>query len=184
MKIPVDVGRLLESLGIEARKRHDEWFALCPDPDHDDRRPTTWRIVDSGERAGLHHCWSCGYRGDAVTLTRDVLGVGYHAALSWIESEAAPPPEEFAGERWTVETVVPRVFRLPGGVEELPLERWPVVFRRYMERRGVPGWQVARWRLGFAIEGRLAGRVVLPVRAQSGKLLNYSARAIGASRTR
>ena len=39
MKIPVDVGRLLESLGIEARKRHDEWFALCPDPDHDDRRP-------------------------------------------------------------------------------------------------------------------------------------------------
>jgi hypothetical protein len=185
MKIPVDVGKLLDSLRIEARNKHGEWFALCPNPDHDDRRVGTWSMLDDpgSERNSGHWCWSCGYRGDAISLVRDVLGVGYHAAVCWIESEAQPD-DPIEAPRLTVEIVQPRVFRLPAGVEERPLDRWPTLFRRYLERRWVPAWQVERWHIAFAIEGRLAGRVVIPTRAQSGRLLTYAARAIGQQRTR
>jgi hypothetical protein len=41
VSLRVDVGRLFESLNIEGRKRGNEWFALCPNPEHDDHKPTT-----------------------------------------------------------------------------------------------------------------------------------------------
>jgi DNA primase len=130
----------------------------------------------SSDLHGIFRCWACAYRGDAVTLTKDLLGVGYHAACAWIDEFARLDPELPATAR--VEIVEPKVFRLPAGVEEDVLARWPTPFRRYLERRRIPAWQVARWRIGFAIEGRLTGRVVVPARAESGRLLSYAARAI------
>lgn len=181
MRLDVDVGRLLDSLGIAGRKRHCEWYALCPNPEHDDRRPTTWRMVDDrgSERHGLMSCWSCSYSGDCITLVRDRLGVGYHAALSWIQQYLYPEEVE-DGQRPAIEIVQQKVFRMPAGVVEgKPLAAWPTLFRRYLEGRNVQVWQVERWGLGYAVEGKLAGRVVLPTRDQAGRLLTYAARAIG-----
>jgi DNA primase len=180
----VDVGRLLESLNIDARKRGDQWFALCPNPEHDDHKPTTWSMRDEpgSPKHALHGCWSCGYRGDAIGLTKDRLGVGYHAAVCWID-EFAPAEEGPVTAR--VEIAEPRVFRLPAGVvDDEPLADWPTPFRRYVEGRGIPDWQAERWGIGYALEGRLSGRVVLPARNMAGRLLGYTARAIGGAQTR
>ena len=179
----VDVGKLLASLSIEARQRGTEWTALCPNPDHDDRKPS-WRIVDDpdGERHGLHHCYPCGYRGDAIDLVKLRLGVGYHAAVCWIDEFAQPDASAPSTAR--VEIVQPKVFRLPLGVEEEPFENWPTPFQRYLERRSVPTWQVMRWGLAFALEGRLRGRIVIPTRDGRGRLLSYTARAIGSDEKR
>jgi len=180
----VDVEKLLTSLGIQGRKRGDEWFALCPNPQHDDHKVGSWMIADSPgeERSGLWRCYSCGERGNAVQLVMMVLGVGYQAAVSWVDEEARP--DEAFAPRLTVEIVQPRVFRFPAGVDERPLERWPTLFRRHLEARGVTPQQATRWRLAFAVEGKLAGRIIVPTRAQSGRLLNWAARSIGTQGTR
>jgi DNA primase len=179
----VDVGKLLESLGIQARQRGDEWRAVCPNPDHDDHRPS-WRIVDDprSERHSVFHCYPCGFRGDAITLVRMMLGVGYHAACAWID-EFAPPEEGMPTAR--VEIAEPKIFRMPAGVADGEgFYDWPTPFRRYLEGRNIPEWQVARWGLAYAIEGRLSGRIVIPTRNSVGRLLSYTARAIGEATTR
>ena len=175
-RIRVDVGKLLASLDIDARYRHGEWTALCPNPGHDDRKPS-WRIVDdpNGERHGLHKCFPCGLGGDAIELTKVVLGVGYVAARCWVE-EYALPEDEIIEAR--VEVANPRLFRFPSGVESVDILDFPQPFRRYLAGRGVTVSQARRWGLAYALAGRLAGRVVVPTRNASGRLLAYTARAI------
>lgn len=173
----VDVAKLLASLGIDARQRGDEWTALCPNPAHQDRHPS-WRIVDdlSSDRHGLHKCYPCGFGGDAIELAKVVLGVGFHAALCWVDDCLAEDTDEPVEAR--VEVASPRVFRLPPGVLHGDVLGWPQPFRRYLAARGLTRSQVARWGLGYALEGRLAGRVVIPTRSATGRLLSYTARAI------
>lgn len=184
MSQDVDVAKLLDSLGIRGRKSGDEWKTLCPNPEHDDRRIGSFMIADApGEqRNSLFRCYSCGVTGNAVQLVRLKLGVGYHAAVSWIDEYARP--DEAVAPRLVMAQPRSTVFRYPAGVEELPLPRWPTLFRRHLEERGVEPAQVERWHLAFSVEGKLAGRVVIPTRAQSGRLLNWAARAIGQDRSR
>lgn len=171
-----DIGKLLDSLNIDARQSGDSWKALCPNPDHDDRKVGSWSIVDdvSSDRHGLMHCWACSLGGDEVDLTKLVLSVGFHAALCWVEEYALPEGPTTA----RVEVLSPRVFRLPPGTVDEDLRRWPTPFRRYLAVRGVTEAQARRWGLAYALEGRLSGRVVIPARDASGRLLSYTARAI------
>ncbi len=172
----LDAAKLLESLDIDAEQRHDELVALCPAPWHDDRRVGTWRMVADGDRTGLHHCWSCGLQGDAISLVRVVQGVGYLAAACWVEEHALV--DEEAPSEVVVLFEERRVFGMPLGFEHAPLKQWPTAFRRCAEARGITSNQVARWGLGYALEGRLEGRVVFPIRGRRGELLSYSARAV------
>jgi DNA primase len=172
--VSLDVGALLESLGIDARKRGGEWTALCPNREHDDRKPS-WKMVDDGsDRTGMHHCWPCGFGGTAVGLVMELLGVGYHAAKSWL-SEYEREDEELTV---SVRVAAPAVFRFPAGVERRDILEWPRPFRRYLAKRRLTVSQVRRWGLAYALEGRLAGRVVIPTRSAAGRLLSYTARAV------
>jgi DNA primase len=62
-------------------------------------------------------------------------------------------------------------------VQVLPLAAWPSPARDYLSGRGVTQVQVERWGLGYAVDGRLAGRVVFPVRNNVGTLISYTARS-------
>jgi DNA primase len=172
----LDAAKLLESLGIDAEQKHDELVALCPAPWHDDQRAGTWRMVAEGDRTGLHNCWSCGLQGDAIGLVRVVQGVGYLAAACWVEEYALTDEDAPSNVRVLFEERL--VFRMPVGFEHAPLARWPSVFWRYARSRGVTPAQVERWGIGYALEGRLEGRIVFPLRGRRGELLSYSARAI------
>jgi len=177
-RVRIHVERLLESLGIVAQFRGDEWWAICPNPAHDDRKPS-WRIVDdpSSERHGKHYCFPCGLGGDAIELVKVRLGIGtYRAALSWIEEFALVEDDRPLEAK--VE-VVSYAFRFPPGVERSDILTWPAPFRRYLAKRKLTLSQVRRWGLSYALEGRLSGRIVIPTRSASGRLLSYTARAIG-----
>ena len=93
MKAEVDVGRLLGSLSMRATRRRGEWYALCPNPDHDDRHLGSFTLTDDpgSDRHAHFRCYSCGAYGDAIDLVKLVLGVGYHAAVCWIEDSAFVP---------------------------------------------------------------------------------------------
>lgn len=174
----LDVPFLLERLGIRAERRGEKLEALCPHPDHNDRSPS-WVMYDGGERHGAHKCLSCGFGGDAITLVRAVTGLGFRDALTFLTSS------ERAGAVLLDVQVVARPLMgpttLPDGVVFAPLDEWPSTPRDYLKGRGVTALQVAQWRLGYATEGQIAGRILFPTVSADGKLIGWSARSyIGA----
>jgi len=177
----VDIPALLRRLGIEARLNHGEHHALCPA--HEDKRPS-WSI---NARSGHHYCFSCGWGGGVADLVlralqMDRVGMERSDAWDWMRREGLV--QGSAGAALAVSLrLAPthkRRFEMPAGVVSgVPLYTWPAEARAYLEKRRIEGWQVSRWGIGYAVEGRLAGRVVFPVRSASGALLSYSARTYG-----
>lgn len=185
-----DVETVLEALGIEARPRGTQIEALCPY--HDDREAGTWSIARRGRRLGWHHCFSCGESGDLVGLVVHVRGLlvevpgedreearraARKEARAWIAALGAEAPSEPAPA--SIHLAVPDATRLgfcfPEEIIFEPVEDWVSPARRYVEERGLAG-QVARWGIGYAVDARLAGRVVLAVRDSAGQPANYMAR--------
>lgn len=183
----VDLGEVLDRLGIQHRKSGRELVAKCP---FHEERTASWSIrADGGDRHGLWRCkGSCREpddRGNVLTLAARVLPLvredgqpDLTAARLWLfggEDQPREPPPHSALLEVTEEPR--RGFQLPAGVVTPPASEWSSLPLSYLTRdRGVPAEQVDRWGLGYAFAGKLAGRVVLPVRDAAGRVLSYSAR--------
>jgi DNA primase len=165
------------------------FWCLCPF--HDDHHPSLDVANDWADHPGRWRCRACGERGDLVELAERRLGMSPEDALEWARGKGAfdepqaPPPAAVE-----IELATRRAFRLPrevvipewvkGNSDAEYLARWPTPARRYLERRTLPAWQLARWELGFATSGRLAGRIVIPLFADNGEALvpvTYMARS-------
>lgn len=181
MSRDVDIPVLLERLGFAKPERRGRAL-WAPCPFHEERTPS-WSIVDDpgGERHGFHHCHGCGEGGGVSALVAHVLDLrndagelDYRAARDWLGGDQERPLPV------TIEIPAPKLARrglvLPSGVVVAPFARWASPARRYVERRGITGEQVERWGLGYAVDGRLAGRIVFPVRDRLGRLVSYTAR--------
>ncbi len=174
-----DVLRVLRRLGIEGDVYGDHLVGLCPY--HDDQKPS-WRIRLRGERRGLHWCFSCQEGGDLYDLVMQVRDYATRAAaVGWVEEHFGSATEEDLMVP-TIEVVTGlaqrRRLRMPAGVVTgEPLEAWPTLVREYLEGRGITREQVERWGIGYAVDGRLHGRLVIPVRDVYGDLASYVGRA-------
>lgn len=183
----IDVPRLLEKLKIVARPNRDEFVALCPF--HDDVSPS-WSIQRS---TGNHHCFACGAGGPASTLVLHVLdaerlGWSRGDAWEWMRKQGCVVGEAEVALDVELYLRLPeprRSFALPVSIRcGEPLSDWPTPARRYLESRNIEERQVRRWGIGYAVEGRLAGRIVFPVRSADGRVLSYSARSFVGSPVR
>lgn len=173
----VDVGRLLNRLGIEARKKSREWYARCPNPEHEDHSPS-WRMRDEpgSSRHGFFHCHPCGFGGTPVDLVMKLRGiVSRREAARWIEGEVGLDQDPVDAVEVKVQPP-PLRFRLPLEVRVDAVDQWPSSIREYLAFRGIEEWQVERWGLGYAVDGRLAGRIVVPSRDSGGRPTRYTAR--------
>lgn len=184
----VDVARVLVRLGIEAKRTGRELWARCP---FHEERSASWRIKDdpSHEHHAIWQCFgSCpeGRRsGSIVVLVRRLLDLDSRDdAWRWIRTEGAETPPEPASAVQLVIRERPAEFALPDGVVVAPVASWLSLARRYLvDVRGVTPEQADRWELGFAAQGLLAGRIVIPVRDTDGRLLSYTARTyLGSAR--
>lgn len=176
-----DVSSVLDRLGL-TYARKGRWYELkCPHPAHDDRSPS-FRI--HAEDGGFK-CWSCKFSGRSlVSLVMGVLGIeDVKEAQAWLDSTATASPRH-AALRSEVEVRETRArgFALPPGVVVAPVSDWPSPASVYLRERGVPDAQAERWGLGYAVDGRLSGRIVIPVRDSNGRLVSYTARAFGRAR--
>lgn len=176
-----DVREVLRRLRVEITEEGSAGrvWAKCPAGTHEDANPS-WSIMTTGEKAGVHYCASCHYGGHLAGLVETVRDVGYWSAKEWLEEVEAG-----FGERARVTSVTVRVgsisrhaFRVPPEVDFAPLARWPKSIRVYAEQRSIEAWQVARWRVGYAVDGRLAGRIVLVTRDRAGTPTGYAARSV------
>jgi DNA primase len=183
----VNVRRTLERLRIDVLLEHGHHLtARCPSGAHDDKHPS-WRVRIDGDKQGLHHCQACKFGGDLVDLVKHVKGYGTRtAAKAWIDKEgqeASPEDLRAPQVRLRVALAEERAFKLPAGVEVKPFERWSTAPARYARERGIDEEQANKWGLGYAVHGRLSGRLVVPVRDAKGRLASYMARTfVGADR--
>jgi DNA primase len=188
VSLDVDVPGLLAALGLKSTRKGKELWAPCPFHSEED---ASFHVRDQEGhlKHGFWRCFGCKEGGTAVSLVRRLqnLETG-EEAYRWLREhglvgEALLPPAV------TVTVVDHRVsrrslFRLPGGVVVDELAHWPSTARRYAESRGITPDQVERWGLGWAIEGRLTGRLVFPVFDRNGKLASYAARSFVGSPVR
>lgn len=169
---------VLEALQLIVATRHGRraWIKC---PFHNDHNPTNFFVRISGPRGGQNHCFSCKKGGSLVQLVMHVRGLDEEPAKKYVErlGRGYEPPR---GHVRVVErpAVLGRVkFKMPGEVMFKPLEEWPSVARSYAERRGITPEEVDRFGLGFAVDGRLGGRIILPWRSANGTPMGYSARS-------
>lgn len=168
---------ILRSLSIEAKQQGREWMALCPSPDHDDHKPS-WSIRDEPGHAkhGFHGCWSCGFKGGLVGLVMAVRGCSMGEAVAYLGKDAVEDAPEHV--RLELERVHTRgaAFVMPVGVTIEPMSKWPMNVAGYAASRGLISGQVDTWGIGYALGGKLAGRIVIPKRDAAGVLRGYTAR--------
>jgi hypothetical protein len=173
---------VLQRLGIEAKRIGSRWWGeRCPMPEHTNqneahRFKNMFVRADGHRAAGLWHCYSCQAGGKLVELVMKVRGCEFREALDWLRDvEEAPAPSPVVRVRYE-EIGVTRRFEMPGGVEFAPLAAWNSVPRAYVVGRGLTAQQVERWGVGYALMGKLDGRIVFPIVDAGGRLANYAAR--------
>lgn len=172
--IDVNVASLLERLGIAAKKSGKEWSAKCPL--HNDRTPSWFMHDEPGsDRNGLWKCYGCGAVGGPTTIVSNLLGLEWAAAKDWIASNARADDATIFDARIVTEWPTKK-FQIPVGGIFSPMEMWAQLPRSYLQARGVTADHVERWGLGYAVSGRLAGRIVIPVHDFKQKLVGYTAR--------
>lgn len=180
----ISIPKLLAALGIDARHRGNEWSAACPLPDHDDRSPS-WSIHDGGGGAhGSWYCFGCGEGGGPVELAAAIIGITDGSAREWVAERCTATDEAPQPRRVEVIAHLSGTFRLPDGVVRRPLAKWVTPARRYVESRGITDGQIERWGIGYAVDGRLGGRVVFPIVDERGVLRSYTARTFTDSELR
>jgi hypothetical protein len=83
--VPEDLESALDEIGIErGRSSAREVWALCPNPDHEDSRPTNYSI---SRETGAGYCFSCGYRhASFATLAAPILRLDGWAMSKWIRA--------------------------------------------------------------------------------------------------
>lgn len=199
----IDVRRVLRELGIvDVRDEGDRIWAPCPFHGEvvnsfvggnrvvvDQRwlarfkggqEAGTWFIRPKGARRGQHHCFACGKGGPLQLLVGHVLDVGWRSVEEWLARwEGADEPAAPLPSVVRFELVGVAEFRMPVGVVwGQPLSEWLTPYRRYGEKRGITAAQVERWAIGYCPEGRLEGRIVIPVHGTDDVISGYMARAI------
>jgi DNA primase len=176
--MPAKVEAVLTRLKIrfEPKPKHGRIWGRCPY--HQDDDPSWFIRVAPRERYGLQHCFSCKSGGSLVDLVAHMRGLTNQGAQAWLDEfdeqvvDIEPAPEISR----VIEIRTGSSFRMPREVIFEPLSQWVTPARQYMTKRGVTPWQVNLHRLGYAVDGRLAGRIVIPVYKPNGTPSCYQAR--------
>lgn len=168
---------VLEALGIQiASRRGPRGWAHCPY--HRSEQPTTFFVRLRGPRAGQAHCFSCKKGGTLIDLVKHVRRCKYDEAKKFIESvgEGFQPPRA----RVSVVRRPPMLgrsrFKMPSEVIFDKLSKWISGPQQYALSRGIDQEEVDVFKIGYAVDGPLAGRVVIPWINQAQVFCGYSAR--------
>jgi len=175
-----DIPRLLDALGIKVKKRgRNNLWSSCPYPGHRDSDPS-WSIrLGPGGAAGSNHCHGCKRGGgplDLIAAVRNFASI--RQAFEWarehsLTTEGAVAPQDL---KLTIRGAISGSFELPPEVLVRPLDQWVTPARRYAEKRGITADEVERWGIGYAVDGRLGGRIVFPISDELGRVVSYDSR--------
>lgn len=187
MSKSLDVPAMLAALQVPiVRTRGTQHWCCCPV--HGEVTPSFFvRDDPSSEFHGAAHCYgACKGSWFPVQLVQTLLKFKtQREAYEWLRT--MPEIEQPLPQRIEVASipVMPSPLKVPDAVR---FERWPERYADYLSGRRVDVAQRERWGLGYVDRSDelepLADRVWLPARDAKGKLLSYTARAVGRARRR
>jgi hypothetical protein len=173
----VDVPRALAAMGLDAEHKGDAWFIRCPSGRHEDRRPSyAIKDVPGEPKHGLGFCQACKFGGTMAELVSHVLKMTVPGAYGWLLERAMGRMLDIRVVNVNIVSPVPHQMVVPSGVTIAPMAEWPTPAARFALARGITPAQVDQWGLGYAVEGKLAHRIFIPVWGVDGELLHYTAR--------
>jgi DNA primase len=181
----IDVQALLAALKIPVVNQKGSLLWCCC-PMHGERTPSFYIRDEPGDpyHAGWH-CYGCKLSGFPVQLVQKLLGFAtQREGFEWLRTM----PEVERALPTTIRVVSKPVMESPLRVPDaVRFDRWPERYTDYLSNRRVTLEQRERWGIGYVdrqSESDLADRVWIPARDAKGKLLSYTARAVGKSRRR
>lgn len=139
------------------------------------------------------NCKSCDAGGDLADLVMQVRGLhNKSVAKEWLEQFAeVVDRQDLEQARVVVRAGARRAaaFRYPLGVVDEPSSEWPTPVAEYVfspppKGRGITVTQARLWGIAYALEGRLAGRIVIPVWDRQKRLASYMARTFTGQKKR
>lgn len=167
--------RLFEA-GLQPELVEDDTEITLCCPICDDDRPRLYVSVDSG--AWL--CFHCGEEGGLHRLFTAILGErasDAYDAVSRLRGRAEEEIDYFEPSSVKREPATPAaILRLPPQFRPISKDS-PVVFLNYLAKRHVSPELAASRGVGYAVTGRYAWRVILPVQSD-GTLFTYIARTV------
>jgi DNA primase len=137
-------------------------------------------------QTGQWICFVCEERGGSYRLLREVLELDHFQAMRLrekIEGSDSGPRPLYQPE--TKEAEAARGIKMPPEIHLLtdPAASGQEIFWRYLAYRGVSPRDVERYRMGFALHGRYAYRVIIPVYSE-GVMWTFVARGLSNSEPR
>lgn len=174
--------RVIQLLGLQVvRRRGTRAWAFCPFHEQVAAKAPTFFVRVSGERAGQTHCFSCKAGGGLAELVAKVRGCTLKEAKQFVRDAGKgwQPPRAAVRFRGAEPKITRGRFALP---RELllgePIDDWPSGASRYLLGRGITQREVDAFGIGYAVDGRLAGRIIFPVyRWPNREPAGYSARS-------
>ena len=177
----VNIESVLQKLEIPFERKEDELYAKCPNPEHQDRKPS-WHIKSKlgDENNGLFNCWSCGWKGNLVSLVASKRKCDFAEARLLIDSfrkqlpevtykvepedyikniQGIEPPEislEWKGKPIDVATI-------EQGSEAFAYLMSRMIGSKFIESEGLLAWSVKK-------------RIIIPI-TRKGKLISWVARS-------
>lgn len=124
---------ILRELRIDYSVTGEEAVALCPS--HKERHPS-WSI---NLKSGLHHCFSCGFRGTLDGLVAYVLNLSYPEAHIWVAQRTKDSALAFWRDNKQEVSYAPAYLR----ISELELNQFDEPPQEFLDKRGLTA-QAAR----------------------------------------
>ena len=194
----IDIKVLLKSINLVNKYEihKSELWSACPNPEHKDNS-ASWSInIDpESERFGVHSCFSCGYKGNYISLTRDKLSqttnkeVNNKEALEFIINL-------FTLDKFDEETIYDLILderEQLSKIEdenisnlnkiELPEEyrkikpSAQIYFDYLINERKIKQELISKYKIGYCNEGKYKKRIIIPF-YQKDKLISFLGRSI------
>jgi len=177
---------ILTALKLDvARSRGRRAWCLCPF--HEDHDATNFFVRTTGDHAGTYFCFACKAKGNLIALVMHVQHLDFKAAKAFVDSagKSYQPPRARVHVVERPAILARDRFKLPREcIMGKPLSEWSTLAQRYIVRREITEREIVRYGLGYAVDARLAGRIIFPVRVGAKATpMSYSARSFcGAER--
>lgn len=174
--IAVDVFECLNNLKIPYREDGDDYVIRCISGSHKDNRPS----LHIDKEKGIFKCWSCGYKGNMITLVGKVLGVSHSVAVSKLSEtnklsgDVGMEALKFKKEIDVKVVEVAKKIKMPA--EFLKINATHQMFLEYLYHRGVTWAMIQKFDIRCCLIGYYNYRIVIPI--YCGKLVSYIARDI------
>lgn len=183
----IDLEEALRSLGAQnLARRGDEINFSCMFPEHyrGDRHPSAYMNTESG----IFHCFSCGRKGNLVTMVSQLENISPAKASKWIAQHFdldKIDDSEFQKKIEALINPVPDAPRKSVVLKESVNDRFKIDWHRVAEaekipkplrypfERGFDAQTLEDWQIGF---DKYSKRITIPYRNRKGELVGFKGR--------